>query len=127
MDFYIEWPSAYFGQRPLELGDANCFPQIVEISTDLGNATAAPCMYLASHEHLEEPDCQIIEFLHNGADQDAEGYRITLLQIAVYRLDLGAVLELIHFGANVNGVGDPDGDVVLAGRFDFQLVHGLRH
>lgn len=118
MDLFREWPNDYFEGQ--DTGNhINFFPRIVEIATELRDPTWALCMYIGTHHHRPEPrGCGIGEFLNRGADPNAAGYRITPLQMAVYRLDASAVEELLDGGADANGIGVPDGDIVLDGDFD---------
>jgi len=44
-----------------------------------------------------------------GASAKGEGYQITPLQIAAYNLDAEAVKFLPDFGADPNGIGNPEG------------------
>jgi len=123
MDFYREWHTdeAGFGE--------SFYYKIVKIAADLSGPTAALCIYLGYHEHLDEDHhsggyysgqgkCRIRRFLECGADRDGAGYRLTPLQIAVYRLDLSAVNELIHNSANVDGIGFENGEAILPESFN---------
>ncbi|KAK0646802.1 hypothetical protein B0T16DRAFT_414277 [Cercophora newfieldiana] len=96
------------------------FKDLVGMAINQCNPTAALYTYLGCHQHLGHGfrECRLYEFIVRGADLSGEGYRITPLQIAIYRLDQGAVEELLGRRAKVNGVGDHAGTAVLNGSFD---------
>ena len=56
------------------------------------------------------PPCSLIRrFLRANADPSPTGFRMTPLQVAVYKEDIESVRSLLEAGARANEVGDPEG------------------
>jgi hypothetical protein len=87
---------------------------VVEIAIEFYHPTIALMMHLAAHRpsdigRWDHDEQHVGHFLEKGADPNALGYRNTPLQITVWRLDYYSSFELLKAGANVNGIGDPNG------------------
>jgi len=69
------------------------------------------CMLLHCHTSTCYPVCIIDLLIRRGSPVSPPGVRMTALQVAVHRWDFYGVERLLYAGANVNEVGDPNGEI----------------
>jgi len=70
------------------------------------------CMVLHCHELVCHSGCIVDRLIKQGATTSPPGARMTALQLAVHRWDFYGVSGLLHAGANVNEVGDLNGEII---------------
>jgi hypothetical protein len=95
------------------------FPEAFRFLLGKDMGTGNPTALLLSHlgVHIFLPDYELCDqcpslctrLIDLGASVQGKGYLIAPLQIAVYTLDVDAVELLLGYGADPQGVGNPDG------------------